>query len=298
MQPQNSFELSMVKRACRCDWKLDRCARYEDAAAYVRSIKDMDGVRTPGIEDKSNRERARKLGALLMFAIQTRYERKDFGPPQLKDGPDPFDDAPRDADALATFKEGVEWLIYTWKDVLPYLPCPDGPPIEGIAPEILRRASYRALRLLGVPTGDPIPEQNLHEAGLAEIKRLEGIHVSLSDGADGRVDFDLSLFDAEPDSQLLNRYEVAAERGLHHAINTFMRLRKNPELFPPSDAIKPAPSPASVPAKPQENKPLVLGPRIRNEPDTREALNINYDPVKLHREVKEMNKRRDFESSL
>ncbi len=138
MQPQNAFELSMVKRACRCDWKLDRCARYEDAAAYVRSIKDMDGVRTPGIEDKSNRERARKLGALLMFAIQTRYERKDFGPPQLKDGPDPFDDAPRDADALATFKEGVEWLIYTWKDVLPYLPCPDGAPIEGIAPEILQ----------------------------------------------------------------------------------------------------------------------------------------------------------------
>ncbi len=111
----------------------------------------------------------------------------------------------------------------------------------------------------------PFPNKTLHEAGLAEIKRLEGIHVSLSDGADGRVDFDLSLFDAEPDSQLLNRYEVAAERGLHHAINTFMHnLRKNPEpQCSPLRRHQTGPRNRFCARETlQENKPIVLGPRI------------------------------------
>src|SRR6516165_4071064 len=36
LKPQNVLELTMVRRACRASWKLDRCARFEDALAARR----------------------------------------------------------------------------------------------------------------------------------------------------------------------------------------------------------------------------------------------------------------------
>ncbi len=86
------------------------------------------------------------------------------------------------------------------------------------------------LRLLGVATHNPPPAQNLHEAGEAELRRLAALHAKFDNDILGRLDADLCLFDDSPKSQLLNRYEQAAERNLHKAIDTFMKLRKNPEL--------------------------------------------------------------------
>ena len=75
---------------------------------------------------------------------------------------------PRDADALNAFKEGVEWLLDAWASVLPTLPetdDPAAPPPEG-ADVVVRRARKKAMRLLGLPTAYPPPEQPLREAGM------------------------------------------------------------------------------------------------------------------------------------
>ncbi len=279
IKPQNVFEYSIVERACRSTWKLDRCARYEDAAAARRG---MNGPEDP-VDTKvhSNRKRAEETGGMLMFALQNKDLTERYGPPAHGTRPDTFDDAQRDANRLATFKEGVEWLINTWHEVLPLLPFPDGPPIEGAA-NVLEHAADRALRLLGVPTGTNPPAQNLHEAGLAELKRLEGLHREMSAQVHERIDADLCLFDDSPTAFLLIRYEAAAERGLYKAINELTRLRKNPELFPPSAEVKATAETVDKPEKTAENAAKPVTPRFRrfplNEPDPRDCLNVELDP--------------------
>ena len=270
LQPQNVFEFAAVKRACRASWKLDRIARYEDASAQRRTIA---GPPNPfDTEKNANQERARELGAFLMFALNTKHLIEQYGPPNLESGPSPYDDAPRDADALATFKEGVEWLINAWEEILPHLPLPDSPPLDG-AKNVLERAQERAIRLLGVATGNPPPAQNLHEAGQAELKRLAKLHVQMSQNILGRLDADQCLFDDSPKTQLLHRYEAMAERHLHKAMDTFMKLRKNPELIPPPEVAVETPPESAV--EPTE-KPVSLSrrstPNEANRPTSSKAI--------------------------
>src|SRR5262249_27677533 len=146
---------------------------------------------------------------------------------------DEFDDAPRDVDALNRFKEGVEWLLAAWEVVLPGLPAP-GTPAPGAA-SYAARVEARALRLLGVPTGSARPAQPVREAGEAEVRRLTQRLAELSADPRTRIAEDLALFDAGPESQLLARYEAAAGRELHRAVDTFLKLRKHPELIDPAD---------------------------------------------------------------
>ena len=263
LQPQNVFEFAAVKRACRASWKLDRIARYEDASALRRTIAGP--ADKFDMEKNANAARARKLGAFLMFALNTKHLIEQYGPPNLVSGPSDYDDAPRDADALASFKEGVEWLINAWEEILPYLPLPDSPPIDG-AKNVLERAQERAIRLLGVATGNPPPEQNLHEAGQAELKRLGKLHVQYSQDIFGRLDADRCLFDDSLKTQLLHRYEVAADRQLHKAMDTFMKLRKNPELIPPPEiVVETPPEPVDEPP----TKPVSLTRRSTPNEATR-----------------------------
>jgi hypothetical protein len=75
--------------------------------------------------------------------------------------------------------------------------------------------------------------------------------------------------DTDQQLKLLARYEQAAERGFHKALNTFVQLRKNPEMMEPKDA-PPAPQqpsnaprreapanvqPSTIPAAPNEPRP-------------------------------------------
>ena len=266
LAPRNVLELAMVQRACRASWKLDRCARYEDAAAAVRqSLRDAPAPHPdtdPESDPTGRRSQAARLGGLLMFELgYTKYAE----PPDHVRGPDEYDNPPHHVDALATFREGVEWLLDAWAGVLPHLPGADGSPAEG-AEETLRRARMRAYRLLGVPTGAPAPAQPLREAGEAEIRRLRGLLGTLSASPEGRLDADLALFSAGPEAQLLMRYESQAERELHRAVNTLLKLRKDPGLVPatepaaesPAAAEAPPPAP-SEPAPPAQNEPSLPG---------------------------------------
>ncbi len=260
-RPKNVLEFVMIERACRASWKLDRCARYEDAAAADREAN-------PDPDRPSRRGEAEHLGALLMCALGFRSEYDGDGTPLS--APEPFDDAPRDADALARFPEGVEWLLDAWAGVLPTLPDGDEPcpPPEG-ADVVVRRARRRALRLLGVPTGSPPPAQPLREAGEAEVGRLRALLSGMAVEAPARADADLALFGDTPDAHLVMRYEAQAERDLHRAVNTFLKLRKHPDLVTPSEA--PAPEAAVAAAPPPPPAPGRPAPRpeprpARNEP--------------------------------
>ncbi len=82
---------------------------------------------------------------------------------------------------------------------------------------------------------------------------------------------DETLAELERELKLLARYEQAAERHLHKALNTFMKLRKNPALLNahvPAPAPVPRPAPIPVP-RPEPlvipsvlNKPSLLGDRV------------------------------------
>ncbi len=259
-KPRNVLEMAMIERACRSSWKLDRCARYEDAAAA-----DREANPDPDPDRPNRRGEAEHLGALLMCALGFRSEYDGDGPPPSD--PDPFDDAPRDADALAGFKEGVEWLLDAWAGVLPTLPDGDetGPPPEG-AEVVVRRARRRALRLLGVPTGTPPPAQPLRQAGEAEVRRLRALLVGMPAQEADRADADLALFRPGPEAQLLLRYEAQAERELHRAVNTFLKLRKDPDLVPPPEL--PVTAAAAAAQAPPPARPA---PRAEPRPAQNEA---------------------------
>src|SRR5262245_37177102 len=113
LKPCNVLELAMVERACRSTWKLDRCARYEAAAANRRA----DGKPDEDTAGRARHHAARKLGVLLMYKL-------DHGPfPQFEPRPpgtlDLYDDAPGTYRALCAFQEGVEWLLDEWDHLLP-----------------------------------------------------------------------------------------------------------------------------------------------------------------------------------
>ena len=252
LNPRNVLELSMIQRACRASWKLDRCARYEDAAAALREALGGPG----GHSDLSaQQEEAAHLGALLMFPLNSRHYAEappDTGPPiELNQ----FDDAPRDADALGRFPEGVAWLLDAWVGVLPNLPADVDPAPEG-SEEFLRRSRMRACRLLGIPTGAPPPAQPLRQAGEAEVRRLQTLLAEMTTQRVNQLDADLSLFSASPEAQLLMRYEAQAERELHRSVNTFLKLRKDPDLVPTPEPRLPEPpeEPVKKPAAPRAKR--------------------------------------------
>ena len=86
--------------------------------------------------------------------------------------------------------------------------------------------------------------------------------------ADDRDDETTAALDRE--LKLLARYEQAAERNFHKALNAFLKLRKNPELLTasaPKPSLAPAPKPTPRPAA-----PLVIPP-APNKPSFSEFLN-------------------------
>ena len=81
-----------------------------------------------------------------------------------------------------------------------------------------------------------------------------------------RLDADLALFKANPETQLLMRYEAQAERELHRAVNSFLKLRKDPDLVaPPSPHPNPRPPPEPVAAAPRKARKSSTRP-AQNEP--------------------------------
>ena len=267
LKPQNSIEYVLIERVARSSWKLDRVARYEDAAAARRLAR---GAVTADPAKLNRRQEAQALGTLLMFAIECGDYEDDYDPTAYHnrhDGsPHPFDNVTRDLDLLCRTVEGVEWLLESWKGVLPNLPVPGEPPPLG-AQKFLRDCRIRALRMLGVPTRHPEPSQPLHEAGAAEVLRLQALHARFSAETGARSDSDLSLFHAGPESQLLMRYEAAAERELHRSINDLLKVRKNPELVtfdpepePEPEAEAEAPAPAASEAPKTSGNPSPSSP--------------------------------------
>jgi hypothetical protein len=185
----------------------------------------------------------------------------------------------------------VEWLIAEWEQVLKELPVEGEPPRGAVAVE--RRARAKAIRLLGLPTHEAPAKrppssacgQSLREAGEAELRRLALLHSELSARPESRVDSDLKLLKACPESELVLRYESAAERELHRAVGTFLRLRQHPELVSPEEpaaaeeAVTEAPAAAgsAVKSGSKGRSPRVL-PAARNEATAPERLDPDSGP--------------------
>ena len=71
------------------------------------------------------------------------------------------------------------------------------------------------------------------------------------------ADDDESAAELERELKLLARYEQAAERHFHKALNMLLKLRKHPELLA---APAPIPAPKPVPAPVPRPEPLVIPP--------------------------------------
>jgi hypothetical protein len=200
---------------------------------------------------------------------------------------EPYDNAPRDADLLCRFKEGVEWLIAEWEQVLKELPVEGEPPRGAVAVE--RRARAKAIRLLGLPTHEAPAKrppgsacgQSLREAGEAELRRLALLHAELSARPESRVDSDLKLLKVGAESELVLRYEAAAERELHRAVGTFLRLRQHPELVSPEEpesVEEPPPAAGSAVKSGSRERTPRTQPAARNEATAPERLDPDSGP--------------------
>ncbi len=97
---------------------------------------------------------------------------------------------------------------------------------------------------------------------------LIDVRLTMADDLDDETSAEL-----ERELRLLARYEQAAERHFHKALNTLLKLRKNPELLNaniPAPAPVPASRPAPIPVPRPEplvipsvlNKPSLLGDRV------------------------------------
>jgi hypothetical protein len=263
LRPRNVLENAMVERACRATWKLDRCARYEDAAEAERFARP---VSTDGKERIPRSAEARRLGALLMLVLDQPV------PPGLDPGPpgsyNPFDDPAGTYRKLCTFPEGVVWLLQQWEHIAPGLPDADGAVAEG-PDHFLADCRARAIRLLGLRP-DATLAQPVREVAMAEHRRLEALYAMLSRGPDARRRADLALLAPGPDALLLIRYEAAAERELHRSVDTFLKLRKNPELVAPVEAEAEAEEKAEE--KAAKTSTRRTPPPSRNEPIAAERL--------------------------
>ena len=100
------------------------------------------------------------------------------------------------------------------------------------------------------------------------------------------ADNDESAAEVERELRLLARYEQAAERHFHKALNMLLKLRSKPELLA---APTPAPKPATIPVPRRE--PLLIPP-APNKPsffgDLNPVLNVTAarPPIangKMHR---------------
>src|SRR5262249_20391993 len=139
-----------------------------------------------------------------------------------------------------------------WEQVLRELPA-EGEPPRG-AEAAARRARAKAGRLLGMPTHEANPKRPPHEAcgqplraaGPAGGRRLRAVYEEVSGHQAARVDADLRLLKAGPEAELLLRYEAAAERELHRAVATLLKLRQHPELVNPEGPVA-VEAPAAAP---------------------------------------------------
>ena len=93
---------------------------------------------------------------------------------------------------------------------------------------------------------------------------------------ESRVDSDLKLLKACPETELLLRYEAAAERELHRSVGTFLKLRQHPELVSPEEP-PPAPAGSAVRSGSRERTPRTM-PAARNEATLPERLDPDSGP--------------------
>jgi hypothetical protein len=124
--------------------------------------------------------------------------------------------------------------------------------------------------------------QPLREAGEAEVRRLRVVSEEVTGGQAARVDADLRLLKATPETELLLRYEAAAERELHRAVATLLKLREHPELVSPPEPVAvegPAPEPSGSAKKVGSRQPSRRTmPPARNEATGCERLNPDPGP--------------------
>ena len=90
---------------------------------------------------------------------------------------------------------------------------------------------------------------------------------------------DETITELERELRLLARYEQAAERHFHKALNTLLKLRKNPALLnahipAPAPAPAPVPVPRPVPTPAPRPQPLVIPPAL-NKP----SLFDDFNPI-------------------
>jgi hypothetical protein len=140
----------------------------------------------------------------------------------------------------------------------------------------VERCRWRAIRLLGLESTAPPLEQPIREAAEAELRRLARLRDELAADPTAGLRADLALFGSDPESHLLIRYEAAAERELHRAVTTFLKLRKDPELVDPP--APPAPEAAPAEATPfggpqgvPPGNPGPVGSAGLNQPGTLKA---------------------------
>jgi hypothetical protein len=277
MLPGNVFECAILERAVRSSWRLDRCVRFEDAAAARRAMMPADtakvhaGKSTP-LDD------AEYLGRRLMFIVG--YWEKHREVPTNPDCIDFLDDAPGDLDRLSSFREGVEWLLNAWHEVIEFLPRDNQPPVKG-ADVVIVRNWRKIMRLLGLHGALSPPEQPIVDAADAEIDRLEALLQKYKDNPDTQRMFDLALFADGPSPELMLRYESMAERSLFKSIDAFTKLRKNAAILTNEDETQPEadsePSPETEDSAPPAAKTASSAPvtprGAPNEPKPCEHLN-------------------------
>ena len=116
LAPSNLAERALVERACRSAWKLDRCARIEDAEeALCKRHAAADLLR-------DEQTRAQELGRRLLFepinrnAVITREPHVvEALATRLADDPAVL------APLLQSFAEGSAWLLARWAEILEVL---------------------------------------------------------------------------------------------------------------------------------------------------------------------------------
>jgi hypothetical protein len=298
-KPTNVVEMALVERACRAAWRLDRCARYEDAviARRARSAAD-DHVR-------QQEARVDWIGRRLMAPTP------GYGEPRL--GPVAEGDDPRSLVAeLEATACGADWLLGEWNElrrVLNHVGYWDharkvlAVRMLGLRPEDVLHdpaisAIFTACHVLGPKTKllwtACYRVTAIHPAVYDDVARVEALKANLPDEAEAlgmlksiarrsiarlrrrktkmlnaRAAADLagaadrSRFGDAAATTLLLRYEAASSRDLSRSLTELAKLRKE-EALPAKRAAEPSASnprnePGASDRPPREGRPATRG---------------------------------------
>lgn len=253
-QPRNVLEAAMIDSACRAHWKLELCAAHDDAQRAARRARATGGLAAATPFERFLK--ARDYGYLMMKEIEHPTP-KELEP--LPEGTyNLYDDPAGMREHLCTFIEGVAWLLNQWDRLIWIIGDKTRTPLRE-SEDLIANRRNRALRLLGLRKESELTCP-LIDAAKAEHKRLEALFKEMTEGAGTPPDTGIDL-----DPALMMRYEAAAERELHRAVNTFLRLRKDPELVPPPEPEPTAPEAEMKPAAARTPRVRRSQPPARNE---------------------------------